>query len=49
AYSERRLATLNRGLRVASGVISLGFGLFLAYQVGVVDGLFTGHARWTPQ
>jgi len=49
AYSERRLATLNRGLRVASGVISLGFGLFLAYQVGVVDGLFTGHGRGPPQ
>ena len=25
----------------AAGVLSLGFGLFLAYQVGFVDGLFT--------
>lgn len=41
AYSERRLATLHRGLRVASGLISLGFGVFLAYRIGVVDGLFT--------
>jgi high-affinity nickel-transport protein len=49
AYSERRLATVNRGLRVASGLISLAFGLFVAYRVGVVDGLFTGHANWTPQ
>jgi ABC-type nickel/cobalt efflux system permease component RcnA len=49
AYSERRVSSLNRGLRVASGLISLGFGLFLAYQIGVVDGLFTGHAEWTPR
>jgi high-affinity nickel-transport protein len=41
AYSERRLATLHRGLRLASGLISLGFGIFLAYRIGVVDGLFT--------
>lgn len=41
AYSERRLSTLHRGLRVTSGLISLGFGIFLAYRVGVVDGLFT--------
>jgi hypothetical protein len=37
------------GLRIASGVISLAFGLFLAYRVGLVDGLFTGGTRWTPQ
>lgn len=48
AYTGRRFARLNRGLRLASGLLSLGFGLFLAYRVGIVDGLFTGHARWTP-
>jgi high-affinity nickel-transport protein len=34
--------TVSRGLRVAAGALSLGFGLFLVWQVGVVDGLFTG-------
>lgn len=37
-----------RGLRLASGVVSLGFGLWLAWRIGVVDGLFTGTPRWTP-
>ena len=48
AYAGRRFARLNRGLRVASGLVSLGFGLFLAYRIGIVDGLFTGHVQWTP-
>jgi hypothetical protein len=25
---------------VGAGLLSLGFGLFLAYQIGFVDGLF---------
>jgi high-affinity nickel-transport protein len=47
-YTQVRAARLNTGLRIASGVISLGFGLLLAYQIGVVEGLFGGAARWTP-
>jgi hypothetical protein len=38
-----------RGLRVASGLLSLAFGLFIAYRIGIVDGLFTGHPKWTPE
>jgi high-affinity nickel-transport protein len=38
-----------RGLRIASGAISLAFGLFIAYQIGIVHGLFTGHPHWTPE
>ncbi|HZS60682.1 MAG TPA: hypothetical protein VFA43_15510 [Gemmatimonadaceae bacterium] len=38
-----------RGLRIASGAISLAFGLFIAYRIGIVDGLFTGHPHWTPE
>lgn len=41
-------ARLTRGLGFASGAVSLGFGIWLAYRVGVVDGLFTGTPRWTP-
>jgi hypothetical protein len=32
-----------------SGLLSLGFGLFLAYRMGVVHGLFGGHPVWTPE
>jgi hypothetical protein len=35
-------------LRLASGLVSLGFGLLLAWQVGIVHGLFTGRPEWTP-
>jgi len=49
AYTGARSARLNAGLRLASGVLSLGFGLFLAYQIGVVHGLLTGQPRWTPK
>ncbi len=49
AYTESRLDRLNRGLRLTSGVISLTFGLFVAYRIGIVDGLFTGTPHWTPQ
>jgi high-affinity nickel permease len=36
-------------LAFASGLLSLGFGLFVAYQICFVNGLFTTHARWIPQ
>jgi ABC-type nickel/cobalt efflux system permease component RcnA len=39
----------SRRLALASGLLSLGFGLFVAYQICVVDGLFRTHARWIPQ
>jgi high-affinity nickel permease len=44
-----RFSGLNRGIRVASGLISLGFGLFLAYEIGIVQGLFTKHPQWVPR
>ena len=49
AYTARRFAAADRYLVVASGLLSLTFGLVLAYQIGVVDGLFTSHPRWTPE
>jgi high-affinity nickel-transport protein len=39
----------SRRLAFASGLLSLGFGLFVAYQICFVYGLFTAHARWVPQ
>lgn len=49
AYGDKRFARLNDGLRVASGLISVAFGLFLVYQIGFVNGLFTAHPQWTPR
>lgn len=45
----RRSFQLNNGLRIAAGVISVAFGLLLAYQIGFGRGLFTGNAQWTPR
>jgi hypothetical protein len=39
----------SRRLAFASGLLSLCFGLFVAYQICFVNGLFTAHARWVPQ
>ena len=36
-----RFDSFQRHFGTAAGVLSLGFGLFLAYQIGFVDGLFT--------
>jgi high-affinity nickel-transport protein len=37
-----------RLLTFATGLISFCFGLWLAYQLGVVDGLFSAQPRWIP-
>ncbi len=44
-----RFAGLNRALRLASGMASILFGLFLAHRIGFVDGLFSAAPSWTPQ
>jgi ABC-type nickel/cobalt efflux system permease component RcnA len=49
AFTVGRFSGWNRGMAVASGLVSLGFGLFLSYQIGFVDGLFSSHPRWTPR
>lgn len=46
AYAAARMTTLQRGIRVASGVASIVFGLWLAHQIGFEDGLFTATPRW---
>jgi ABC-type nickel/cobalt efflux system permease component RcnA len=46
--SRTRSDRINRWLTVGSGVLSLAFGIYLAYQIGIVDGLFTGDYHWDP-
>ena len=48
ALTDRRFVKFSGGLRLASGLMSLVFGLALAYRIGFVDGLFTGSPDWTP-
>ncbi|PYO76576.1 MAG: high-affinity nickel-transport family protein [Gemmatimonadetes bacterium] len=43
------LPSLQRSLRIASGAVSLVFGLYLAHKIGFTDGLFTSDPRWTPR
>lgn len=47
-FSSTRSAQINRWLTVGSGVLSLAFGLLLAYEIGFVGGLFTGDFNWEP-
>ncbi|HEX5435185.1 MAG TPA: high-affinity nickel-transport family protein [Candidatus Angelobacter sp.] len=41
--------TFARQLGLASGVLSLLFGLVVAYQIGFGAGLFSTHPHWTPR
>ncbi|HKS97309.1 MAG TPA: high-affinity nickel-transport family protein [Terriglobia bacterium] len=49
ALGGQRFGRMNRYFANASGLLSLGFGLFLVYQIGFADGLFTTHPHWTPR
>jgi hypothetical protein len=49
AFTVRRFSGWNRGMAVASGLLSLGFGLFLSYQIAFLDGLFSSHPQWIPR
>jgi high-affinity nickel-transport protein len=49
AFSWTRLPRFNWQLRVASGLISFGFGLLLIYDIGFAGGgLFTANPSWRP-
>ena len=41
-YAGRRSGLFARRLRLAAGLASVAFGCFLAYHIGVVQGLFAG-------
>jgi len=46
--SRTRSERINRWLTIGSGILSLVLGIYLGYQVGFVDGLFTGDFHWEP-
>jgi len=39
----------SRQLALASGLLSIAFGLVVAYQILYAGGLFASHPQWTPQ
>jgi hypothetical protein len=48
-YTGKKFFMINRHLTAISGVASMAFGIFLVYQIGFVDGLFTSQVHWIPQ
>jgi HupE / UreJ protein len=48
ALLGRRLSASGPGLRVATGILSVAFGLYTMFDVGYVDGLFGAAPRWSP-
>jgi|HubBroStandDraft_2_1064218.scaffolds.fasta_scaffold05496_3 hypothetical protein len=49
AVAAQRMSWMHRSLVTGSGLVSFGFGLFLAYQLGIVDHLFGAAPIWTPR
>jgi ABC-type transport system involved in multi-copper enzyme maturation permease subunit len=49
AWAGARSAWWARRMALVSGVISVAFGLVIAYQIGWVQGLFTANPHWTPR
>ena len=49
AVAAQRMSWMHRSLVTGSGLLSFGFGLFLAYQLGIVDHLFGEAPSWTPR
>jgi high-affinity nickel-transport protein len=48
-FFGKRYEKFSQRLGLASGLVSLAFGVVLAYQIGIANGLFTGHPQWTPR
>lgn len=49
AYAGNRFTQVSQYLGIASGLVSVCFGVFLVYQLGFLGGLFTSHPQWTPR
>ena len=46
---SRRFENAEQLMARATGVLSVAFGLFLMYRIGIVDGLFFGATTWLPR
>jgi high-affinity nickel-transport protein len=48
-WTGKHFEAAGRFLTPLSGIVSTAFGLFLAYQICFIDGLFRASVHWTPQ
>jgi cytochrome c biogenesis protein CcdA len=48
-FVGQRFQVFGRRLALISGLLSVSFGVLLAYQICVVQGLFSGHPNWIPR
>jgi high-affinity nickel permease len=48
-YTGRKMFRWNQALAVGSGVLSVAFGMFISFQIGIGGGLFTGNPHWIPR
>jgi high-affinity nickel-transport protein len=48
-YTDRKFSAWNRHMGWITGLFSLGFGLWLVYRIGFVDGLFGASPQWSPR
>ncbi|WP_394823147.1 hypothetical protein [Pendulispora albinea] len=44
-----QVGRVERAMARATGLLSILFGGYLAYRIGVVDGLFSMHPQWSPE
>lgn len=48
-YTGRKMFRWSQALTVGSGVLSVAFGMFISFQIGIGGGLFSSSPHWTPR
>jgi high-affinity nickel permease len=48
-YTGRKMFRWNQWITVGSGLLSVAFGMFISFQIGIGGGLFTNSPHWTPR
>lgn len=48
AYARARTSGIHHAFGAVASLLSVGFGLFLAYDISFGSGLFTANPQWTP-
>jgi high-affinity nickel-transport protein len=48
-FVGRKQQRFSHALGLTCGLISLGFGIYLTYQIGILGGLFSSHPNWIPR
>jgi high-affinity nickel-transport protein len=48
-HTGQKMFRWNQAMVVGSGVLSVAFGMFISFQIGIGGGLFTGNPHWIPR